>query len=131
MAKVQGVAERYWRAEETRDVEAILAQYHPNAELIVPEMGRLVGHHEIRGFYEASIRRFPFLRVEVLSGFEHADDGAFEWRATFVDYEGRSVILQGVNVISTRDGVFQSVHVYYDPAPLGVSAVSELDDSQT
>lgn len=118
MQTVRNIAKQYWEAEESRDVNSILAYYHPNAELVAPEVGRLRGHTEIKTFYEASIRRFPSLEVEILRGFEQADQGAFEWRATFVDHEDRVVILKGVNIIVTREGKFKSVDVYYDPEPL-------------
>lgn len=123
--KVRSIAEKYWRAEENRDLASILAHYHPDAELVVPEIGRLRGHPEIRTFYEPSIHRFPSLKVEILRGFEDAEQGAFEWRATFVDHDGRTVIIRGVNVVATREDKFQSVYVYYDPEPLNVAAVGQ------
>lgn len=115
---VREVVRGYWDDEESRDLTAILSHYRPDAELVVPEMGRLQGHEEIRRFYEPSIRRFPSLQVDILQGFESNDGGAFEWRATFVDQGGRTLVLQGVNVVSVDQGRFRSVHVYYDPEPL-------------
>ncbi|PSR19932.1 MAG: hypothetical protein C7B45_17475 [Sulfobacillus acidophilus] len=123
-AGIQDIAEQYWRAEETRDVAAILDYYHADGELIVPEMGKLRGHSEIKLFYEASINRFPSLQVEILSGFEVGERGAFEWRARFLDHEGRQWNLQGVNVVTVRDNRFEKVHVYYDSALLDESGLS-------
>lgn len=125
MGTVWSIAERYWEAEETRDMASILAYYHPDAELVAPETGRLCGHREIQTFYEASIRRFPTLKVEILTGFEDTEQGAFEWRAEFADHEGRTVILTGVNIITTWNDKFRLVHVYYDPAPLNAAAVRQ------
>lgn len=125
MRTVRSIAERYWEAEETRDVAEILSYYHPDAELVAPELGRLCGHHEIKTFYEASIRRFPTLKVEILKGFEDTEQGAFEWRAVFADHEGNTVILKGVNIIATWEDKFKCVHVYYDPEPLNVAAVGQ------
>lgn len=113
METVRQIAERYWRAEESRGMEAILNCYHPDAELVVPEMGRLVGHAEIRRFYEPSIKRFRSLKVEIKRGVEQAEEGVFEWEATFTDNEGKVVVSQGANIVVINDGKFQSVHVYY------------------
>jgi ketosteroid isomerase-like protein len=62
------VIEAYWQAEERRDLDGVLDHYAEDAELVVPEMGRLVGHSEIRKFYEESIENFPELRVDIVRG---------------------------------------------------------------
>lgn len=112
------VVKAYWKAEERRDIEAVLGHYHADAELVVPDLGLLVGHDEIRTFYAASIVRFPVLRVTIESELENGDRGAFEWSSVFVDHEGKEWRSNGVNIIRVSDGKFASVHVYYDPAPL-------------
>jgi ketosteroid isomerase-like protein len=114
------VVEHYWKIESQRDLEAILTCYHEDAALSVPGLGRLVGHSEIRNFYQASIERFPVLEVEIVGAVEQSDHGAFEWRSQFRDHEGKPYPLKGVNVIKVRDGKFQQVHVYYDPAELDI-----------
>lgn len=132
MGMVRSIAERYWEAEETRNMASILAYYHQDAELVVPETGRLCGHHEIKTFYEASIRRFPILKVEILTGFEDTEQGAFEWRAAFADHEGRTVILTGVNIIATWKDKFKFVHVYYDPETLkNAASVGQAQGGQS
>jgi ketosteroid isomerase-like protein len=112
------VVENYWRIECTRDLEAILRCYAPGAELVVPGLGRLVGHEEISRFYQASIDRFPELEVDVVSGIEVGDRGAFEWRAAFRDRSGVGFGSKGVNIVRVADGCLQSVHVYFDPTEL-------------
>jgi hypothetical protein len=113
------VAEKYWRIECTRDVGAILGCYAPDAELLVPSLGRLVGHDEIRRFYQESADRFPKLEVDIVSAFEIGDRGAFEWRSVFKDHHGASFRSKGANIIRIAGDRFQSVHVYYDPTELG------------
>ena len=115
---VRSIVEEYWRAEETRDLGLILAHYNSDAELMVPGMGWLKGHDEIKAFYEPSILRFPSLKVDILRGFENPDQGcgAFEWRATFVDHDGGVMVQQGVNVVTTGGGKLKEMHVYYDTA---------------
>jgi ketosteroid isomerase-like protein len=112
------VAKSYWAAEERRDIDAVLGHYHPDAELVVPDLGQLTGHDEIRKFYTASISRFPQLRVTIESALENGDRGAFEWSSIFTDYAGKEWFSNGVNIIRISAGKFASVHVYYDPAPL-------------
>jgi ketosteroid isomerase-like protein len=118
MMTPRAVAENYWRIECTRDVEAVLACYAPDAELIVPGLGRLVGHDEIRRFYQASVDRFPKLDVDIVSGIEAGDRGAFEWRASFKDHGGAPFSSKGANIIRIAGDRLQSVHVYYDPTEL-------------
>ncbi len=112
------VAETYWNIECTRDVGAILNCYNADAELVVPELGRLVGHDQIRQFYQSSVERFPVLEVKIVDGAEAGDTGAFEWASQFRDHDGKPYPLTGINMIHVRDGKFQSVHVYYDPTAI-------------
>lgn len=115
------VVRSYWDAEQRRDIDAVLAHYDADAELVVPELGRLAGHDEIRTFYAASISRFPGLRVSIDSELTEGDRGVFEWSSVFTDDAGREWQSNGVNVIRVSGGKFASVHVYYDPAPLADS----------
>ena len=116
--EIRKIVEEYWHDEESRKLDRILDHYHLWATLTVPELGRLEKHEGIRGFYEASIRRFPRLQVEILEGIEDANKGAFEWKATFEDHGGSVFILVGVNIVVIEDGRFASVRVYYDPKQL-------------
>jgi len=45
------VSESYWRAEESRSVDAVLAHFHEDAGFH-PVTGPLSGHAEIRTFYD-------------------------------------------------------------------------------
>ncbi|HEX3983324.1 MAG TPA: nuclear transport factor 2 family protein [Acidisoma sp.] len=116
------VAENYWRIECTRDVPAILTCYAPDAELVVPGLGRLVGHDQIWQFYQASVDRFPSLQVDIVGAIELGDVGAFEWRSVFMDHKGARFRSKGANIIRVSGNRFQSVHVYYDPTELDAPA---------
>lgn len=118
------VVERYWTVECTRDVDAVLACYDPQARLLVPGLGLLSGHDEIRRFYQGSVDRFPFLEVNIVGAFEDDDRGAFEWRSVFKDHAGATFRLKGVNVIRVSDGRLLEVNVYYDLAELDASAAA-------
>ena len=115
------VVRSYWDAEQRRDIEAVLGHYHQDAVLVVPDLGRLVGHEQIRTFYAASIGRFPELAVTIESELAVGERGAFEWSSVFTDHDGRKWYSNGVNIIEVSEGKFASVHVYYDPAPLAGS----------
>ena len=119
------IIRRYWKIEETRDVEAVLGCYAENAELLVPGLGLLSGHSQIRSFYQQSVERFPGLAVEIVGSVEHGDRGAFEWRSVFTDHNRRRIRLKGANVVRVSDGKLAEVHVYYDPTEL--DAESEQD----
>jgi ketosteroid isomerase-like protein len=108
--------EAYWRAEERRDLDGVLDHYTEDAELVVPEMGRLVGHSEIRKFYEESIERFPELRVDIVRGIVDGPSGAFEWASVHRDRASKEYPCAGVNLVDVHEGRLQRVHVYYDPA---------------
>ncbi len=116
------IVENYWTIECTRDVDAVLACYDPEARLQVPGLGTLSGHDEIRRFYQGSVDRFPELAVNVVGAFENGDRGAFEWRSVFKDHGGAIVRLKGVNVIRVRGDRLLEVHVYYDQAELDAPA---------
>lgn len=116
------VVENYWKVECTRDVDAILACYDPQARLLVPGLGSLSGHEEIRRFYGGSVDRFPVLQVEIVGAFEEGDRGAFEWRSVFKDAAGATFRLKGVNVIRVRGDRLLEVSVYYDQAELDAPA---------
>ncbi len=108
------VAEAYWRDEGARDVDAVMAHYHPDAEFREP--GGLVrrGHAEIRAYYEASCAAHPGLWVRIVAEIVIGDRGALEWVAELTDHEGRRHPASGVNLVEVRDGKFTSVHSYFD-----------------
>ena len=112
------IVENYWKIECTRDVDAVLACYDPDARLLVPGPGSLAGHDQIRRFYQESVDRFPALEVTILGAFESGDRGAFEWRAIFRDHAGDTFRLKGVNVIHISRDRLLEVNVYYDQAEL-------------
>ena len=92
------VAESYWRAECARDLDAVMAHYHEDAEFT--PAGRLLrGHAEIRTFYEDSAARFPGLECQIVHEVASGDEAALEWHAVLIDRQGVRHPLVGVNVI--------------------------------
>lgn len=115
MSSPREVAESYWQAEMSRDLDAILAHYAEDAELMVPELGLLVGHAAISRFYGPSIERFPKLSVEIGRVIEVGSAGAIEWSSVHTDHRGNAYPCTGVNVVDVAGDKLQRVHVYYDP----------------
>lgn len=115
MQSPREVSESYWVAECHRDIDAVLAHFHPDATY-EDAGGWHQGLEDLRGVYEASARAFPGLEVEIVREFASADGaGAFEFDAVLVDPAGTRHRIRGVNVVAVRDGRFTSVRSYEDP----------------
>jgi ketosteroid isomerase-like protein len=108
------VAESYWRAEESRSVEAVLAHFHEDA-VFHPVGGPLEGHGEIRTFYDGMGDTFPGLEVTITHEISSGDEAALEWEAVLIDREGTRFPIRGVNIVRVRDGKFEHVTAYFDP----------------
>ena len=92
------VSESYWAAECRRDIDAVMAHYHPDET------------------YEDSAAAYPGLEVRILREFTGTDDSSgLEFYAVLIDPAGRRFKVRGVNVVAVRDGKFVSVRSYEDP----------------
>lgn len=114
-ATPRAVAESYWRAECTRDVDAILAHYHPDATFNLAGTF-MSGHDEIAQFYINSGKQYPGLKVEITHEVSNGNKAALEWTAELTDPSGDMVILKGVNIIEVENGKFRHVRAYFDPS---------------
>jgi len=110
------VAESYWAAECTRDLQAVLDFYHPDAVVYPPDGGALHGHEEIRTFYADELDDYPGLEVDIVHEVSNGPEASLEWEAVLIDKEGRRHPFRGVNVVRVRDGKFEWVRAYFDPA---------------
>jgi ketosteroid isomerase-like protein len=113
-ASPRAVAESYWRAEERRDVEAVLEHFHEDA-VFHPVSGPLVGRAEIRTFYDGMGDTFPGLSVSIVHEIGNGDEAALEWEAILTARDGVEYPIRGVNVVRVRDGKFERVTAYFDP----------------
>lgn len=107
------VAESYWRAEESRNVELVLAHFHPDATFH-PVAGPLVGHAEIRTFYDGMGDTYPGLEVRIVHEISSGDEAALEWEADLIDPAGNRFPISGANFVEVRDGKFTYVRAYFD-----------------
>ena len=117
MISAREIAESYWKAECERDTEKVLAHYHRDA-IFSPPGQTLIGHEQIRTFYDSSARDFPGLAVSITHDFSVGDVSALEWTALLTSGDGQQFTIKGVNIIKVRDGKFEWVHAYFDPTVL-------------
>ncbi len=110
----RAVAEAYWAAECTRDLAAVLAFYHQDAEVRPPIGPTLRGHAEIATFYADEIQDYPGLEVSIVHEVSDGPEAALEWAAVLTDHSGRRFAFRGVNVVRVRDGQFEWVRPYFD-----------------
>jgi ketosteroid isomerase-like protein len=123
-ASPREVAESYWRAEEARDVEAVLAHFHEDA-VFHPVTGPLEGHDEIRTFYDGMGDTFPGLEVTITREISSGHEAALEWEAVLTDHEGNRFPIRGVNIVRVREGKFEHVRAYFDPTQFPTPRIVE------
>jgi ketosteroid isomerase-like protein len=114
MTTPREVGESYWRAEARRDIEGVLSHFHPDA-VFHPVAGPLVGHDQIRTFYEGMGDDFPGLEVTVVRDITSGDEAALEWAAVLIDRDGNRFPIYGVNLVKVKDGKFTHVRAFFDP----------------
>jgi len=112
------IAESYWRAECTRDLDAVLGHYHPDAVVYPPSGPAMQGREQIASFYVDEMRDYPGLEVDIVHEVGSGDEAALEWKAVLTDHDGVRHPFRGVNVVRVRDGMFLSVRAYFDPAAI-------------
>lgn len=113
------VAESYWAAECRRDLEATLDHYHDDAVVHPPSGPPFVGRAGIAEFYRDEMRDYPGLEVKIVHEVRDGDEAALEWEAVLVDHDGVRHPFRGVNIVRVRDGRFERVRAYFDPAAVG------------
>lgn len=111
------LAQSYWDAEKSRDLNAVMAHYHPDASFVAPGC-TLDGHEAIRVFYEDAAALYPGLEVEIVNEITSGTESSFEWVAVLITPDGTRYPLRGNNCIRVRDGKFAAVHSFYDTAEL-------------
>ena len=115
MQSPREVSESYWAAECRRDIDGVMAHYHPDASY--EDAGGLRrGQAEIRKAYEESAHAYPGLAVTIVREYVAGPDrSGLEFDAILIDPEGHRFRVRGVNVVVVRDGKFVSVRSYEDP----------------
>jgi NAD(P)-dependent dehydrogenase (short-subunit alcohol dehydrogenase family)/ketosteroid isomerase-like protein len=117
MSTIEEIARQYWRAEESRDVDAIVEFFTADARWQGPGVD-LRGRDEIGSFYAGSAESFPGLQVEVGRVLGDADEAAIEWSAVFTDPAGEQFDLAGVNIMRRDGDRIAALTTYHDPSTL-------------
>lgn len=112
---IRALAEAYWAAEERRDVDGVMALYHPDATY-QDDAGRRQGTAELRAFYRGSVEAFPWLRVTIVREFPApgGDATAIEFDALLRDPAGQAWRVLGVNVFERRGDRLVAVRSFED-----------------
>lgn len=118
------VAEEYWRAEASRNVESVLAMYRRDAEFY-PVTGVLKGHDEIRTFYDGMGDTFPGLEVETVHEIFNGDEASLEWKAVLIAQDGTQFPIRGANIIEVSGDLILRMRSYFDPTQFPTPAVSK------
>jgi ketosteroid isomerase-like protein len=104
--------DRYDRAWNEQDVEAILSMHAPGMVFENHTRGVRVEGDAVRGLLEATFAEQPELRFSGRRRYVGADFVVSEWTATATDAEGRRVQWEGIDVFPFRDGLIARKDVY-------------------
>jgi uncharacterized protein (TIGR02246 family) len=117
VTRIEAIARRYWKAEESRDVARIVEFFTEDVEWTAPGLaGR--GRAEVGRFYAESAQLYPGLEVTIGRVLGGDDEAAIEWHAVFTDHAGNKATASGVNIMRLEGDRFASVTVYMDPAQI-------------
>jgi len=112
--KLTRLARAYWTAEESRDINAILSFFSEDARWTGPDGVVLVGHDQIRTFYENSAAAYPGLSVDVMRSYGDKHEGTVEWSARLTAPDGRVLNLSGVNIMKRKKDKFTELTAYFN-----------------
>ena len=129
MSTMEEIARAYWKAEESRDLDRIVAFFAADAEWNGPGV-HLRGRDEIRSFYATSAAAFPQLEVEIGRVMGGEREAAIEWSAIFGDPAGNRRDLAGVNLMRTDGEQILSLTTYHDPSTLVAPRVTSIAIAQ-
>lgn len=103
----------YWADECSRDLPRLLTHFAADAEVLTPD-GRYTGQDAIAALYAQSFAAYPALEVTVTGRFAGRGEHAFEYAAVLTDTGGVPWLIEGVNLITIRDGLIAKLRSYED-----------------
>jgi len=121
----EAVVRKTFAALDARDLDRFRALVHPEAEDRFLAVGTFSGRDAIVAFFNEMFVAVPDARLEVRRVVASGDVAAVEWtiRGTFnggafqgIQPTGKSVEIEGVDVIEVRDGLQYRNSIYYDGA---------------
>jgi glyoxylase-like metal-dependent hydrolase (beta-lactamase superfamily II)/predicted ester cyclase len=123
-SEVEAIARRYFEAIGAHDVDGAAAMWAPDGREDVRGQGLFIGPEGLREFIGDLIAAIPDLRVEIVSTTTEEDRCALHWRfsGTFagpgsfsgINPTGHRMEIEGVDVLSVRDGLIQSNDAFTD-----------------
>jgi glyoxylase-like metal-dependent hydrolase (beta-lactamase superfamily II)/predicted ester cyclase len=123
-SEAEAVTRRYFEAIGAHNVDGAAAMWAPDGCEDVRGQGQFIGPEGLREFVGGLIGAIPDLRVEIVSTTSEADRCALHWRfsGTFagprsfngIAPTGDRMELEGVDVLSVRDGLIQSNDAFTD-----------------
>jgi hydroxyacylglutathione hydrolase len=123
-SEAEAVTRRYFEAIGAHDVDGAAAMWAPDGREDVRGQGLFIGPEGLREFIGGLIAAIPDLRVEIVSTTTEEDRCALQWRfsGTFagpgsfngIAPTGHRMEIEGVDVLSVRDGLIQSNDAFTD-----------------
>ena len=104
--------ERYDRAWNEQDVEAIMAMHAPDMVFENHTRGVRVQGEAVRELLRSTFAEQPDLRLRSRRRYVGDDFVVNEWTATATDAQGRRIEWEGVDVFPFRDGLIARKDVY-------------------
>ncbi len=124
VSSAEPTARAYFAAVDAHDLEAALALWAPGGREHVRGQMDGVAPDDVREFIGALLRAVPDLRLEVVATTTEGERCAVQWRmrGTFagqgelrgVQPTGAPVLLEGVDVLTVRDGLIEANDAFSD-----------------
>jgi glyoxylase-like metal-dependent hydrolase (beta-lactamase superfamily II)/predicted ester cyclase len=123
-AGAEAVARRYFEAIDAHDVQRAVAMWAPGGRENVRGQVDATAPEGVREFVEAMVQAMPDLKMEVVQTTTEGERCAVQWRVsgTFagsapfngVAPTGDPIRLEGVDVLTVRDGLLQANEAFPD-----------------
>jgi glyoxylase-like metal-dependent hydrolase (beta-lactamase superfamily II)/predicted ester cyclase len=123
-SKTETVARKYFEAIDAHDVQGAAGMWAQDGREDVRGQGLYIGPEGLREFISNLIEAIPDLKVEIVSTTTEGERCALHWRfsGTFagpgsfngIAPTGHKMELEGVDVLSVRDGLIQSNDAFTD-----------------
>jgi steroid delta-isomerase len=117
---IQSAVAAYLAAAAAMDANAVADACAPDGVSNDPAgTPPLEGRTAIRQFMEGTVTEARSVTTTPDQILIAGDSAAFKWTVQLTTKNGRSVTFEGIDVIQVNDdGKIQSLHAYWDPAPV-------------
>lgn len=122
------VATAYFDAVRERDLEAMVAQWHPGGVAYINGTEPRRVPAEYREWFGSLFRAIPDFRMEVVDMVAYGGKAAVRWRATGtfngdgklegLSPTGASIAIGGLDLLTIKDGLIAENHAYMNEAEM-------------